>query len=313
MKSPLVSIIIPSYNYGLFISQTLDNLLAQSYQNWEAIIVDDGSADETRQVVSEYIKKDSRFFYIYQSNQGPSAARNNGLKNAKGAYVAFLDADDLVSKEKIERQVGYMEQKVDCDISYTSYFHFKDGEPDVLFRDFFLTEKIKEVMPKINARGKAVLPYLVRTSLTTVNALLVRRNFLLKHSLYFDESYKSFEDRDFMLRCAYANALFHYFDDGSAYALIRVHPNSASWNRITMSKYEIKVRSAIKAYLKQNIELKHLEKINNKYLYRTMYREVLWKDNSISYSGIRHIIREIGCGYSIKLILSELNIARKKK
>lgn len=313
MKFPLVSIIIPSYNYGLFISQTLDCLLSQSYQNWEAIIVDDGSTDETQQVVNVYLEKDPRFIYIHQSNQGPSVARNTGLKNAKGIYLAFLDADDLLSKDKITRQVGYMEQHPDCDISYTSYYHFKDEEPNELFRDFSLTEKIKEVMPKIQARGEAVLPCLVRSSLTTVNTPLLRRDFLLRHHLYFDESYKSFEDRDFMLRCAYADASFAYLDDVLAYALIRVHRKSASQNRATMSEYEIKLRRAIKAYLEQNPGLKYLEKMNNKYLYRMLYRGVLWKDNSISYSGIRHIIKEIGWVNAVRFIIKELNRARREK
>ena len=313
MQSPLVSIIIPSYNYGSFISQTLDNLLAQSYQNWEAIIIDDGSTDDTGEVVDVYLKKDTRFIYIYQSNRGPSSARNNGLKHAKGDYVCFLDADDFFSKDKITSQVCFMEEYKDCDISYTSYYYFKDRKIDELFRDFFLTEKIKESMPKINVRGQAVLPYLVRGLLLTVNAALLRRGFLLSHELYFDENYRLYEDRDFWLRCAYNNALFSYLDNQEAYVMIRVHPTSSSQNRKQMNHYETMVRLGIKAYIAQHPQVKYLEKLNDKYLNVLLYRDILWNNNRLSYRGFRKILKQIGWFNSIQFTIKELNRARKNR
>ena len=155
----LVSIVIPCYNYGSFISQTLDCLLTQSYQNWEAIIIDDGSTDNTRQVVDGYLRKDPRFIYIYQLNQGLSASRNTGLNNANGSYVQFLDADDLLSRGKIAAQVRFMEQYLDCDISYTRAYYFEDQKPNELFTNRNLTKKKKDVgiyLLKVNPANKCI-------------------------------------------------------------------------------------------------------------------------------------------------------------
>lgn len=311
MSQPLVSIIIPSYNYGPFISQTLDCLLAQSYQNWEAVIIDDGSTDETQQVVEGYVAKYARFIYIHQPNQGPSVARNTGMKRARGAYLHFLDADDLLSKDKITEQVSYMEQHPDCDISYTRAYYFEDQKPNELFTNRNLTKKKKDRMPKIHARGQDVLPYLIKANIMQINAALIRRGGILKNNFFFDESYQSAEDWEFWLRCAYKNALFSYFDNKLAYVLIRIHPNSLSQNRVQMHEHDIKVRYAIKAYLEQFSRLKHLRKINNMYLHSPMYKAILWKDSRVSYAGVLHIMKKIGWVDTIRLIFRELKNDKK--
>ena len=313
IQNPLVSIVIPCYNYGLFISQTLDCLLTQSYQNWEAIIIDDGSTDNTRQVVDGYLRKDPRFIYIYQLNQGLSASRNTGLNNANGSYVQFLDADDLLSRGKIAAQVRFMEQYLDCDISYTGAYYFEDKKLNELFKNILLTEKVEEWIPRINARGRSVLSYLIRSNIMPVNAALIRRDFLLKHNLYFDESYHSVEDWEFWLRCVYNNASFEYFDSGVANVLIRVHPNSMTQNLAKMYAYEIKLRHDIKAYLNQLSGVESLHRLNNKKLYSLLYKDTLWKHNRITYAGVRYIIKEIGWMDAIKLIIREWNIARKDR
>lgn len=313
LQSPLVSIIIPCYNYGSFISQTLDCLLTQSYQNWEAIIVDDGSTDETQQLISEYVKRDQRVVYIHQLNQGPSVARNTGLKNARGVYIHFLDADDLLSRDKLTAQVNYMEHNTDCDISYTDAYYFEPEKPNELFKNWLLTEKIKRWIPQIHARGQQVLPYLVRSNIMPTDAALIRRDFLLKHNLYFDESYHSVEDWEFWLRCAYNNASFEYFDSEAAHVLIRVHPYSMTQNSVKMYAYAIKLRHDIKTYLNQLSGVKYLHKINNRDLYSLLYKETLWKHNRITYPGVRYIIKQIGWLDGIRFIIRELNIARKTR
>jgi glycosyltransferase involved in cell wall biosynthesis len=105
MKSkPLVSIIIPTYNRAHLISETLDSVLAQTYKNWECIIVDDGSNDNTDEVVSEYVKKNNRFKFYHRPDEhlpGGNGARNYGFKMSKGEYVNWLD-DDLFTDSKTE-------------------------------------------------------------------------------------------------------------------------------------------------------------------------------------------------------------------
>lgn len=103
MTQPLVSVIIPNYNYALYLPQALDSVLAQSYPNIEIIVVDDGSTDNSKDILRSYGK---RFRLIEQRNQGVSAARNRGVKEGHGGLVAFLDADDVWLPLKLERQVG---------------------------------------------------------------------------------------------------------------------------------------------------------------------------------------------------------------
>lgn len=105
----LVSIIMPTYNCGRFIRESIDSVFAQSYTNWELIIVDDCSTDNTAEIVAAY--KDSRIHYLRnEQNMGAALTRNKALREAKGRYVAFLDSDDLWLPEKLKKQIAFMEQ-----------------------------------------------------------------------------------------------------------------------------------------------------------------------------------------------------------
>ena len=102
MINPLVSVIVPCYNQAEFLSQTLESVLNQSWHNWECIIVNDGSIDETEKIALEWCSQDNRFLYFKQKNSGVSVARNNGLKQAKGDYYQFLDGDDIIRNDKFK-------------------------------------------------------------------------------------------------------------------------------------------------------------------------------------------------------------------
>jgi glycosyltransferase involved in cell wall biosynthesis len=107
-KESLVSIIIPTYNRALIISETLDCILKQTYFNWECIIVDDQSSDETNEVITRYVDKDKRFRYFLRDvtfQKGASSCRNIGLEKSRGNYIQFLDSDDLISPDKIKYQI----------------------------------------------------------------------------------------------------------------------------------------------------------------------------------------------------------------
>jgi teichuronic acid biosynthesis glycosyltransferase TuaG len=105
----LISIITPTYNSGRFIAETIESVRNQTYQNWEMIIVDDCSTDETKKVVEEYIQQDNRIkYYLLEQNSGAAVARTKAMELASGAYMAFLDSDDLWSNDKLERQLTFM-------------------------------------------------------------------------------------------------------------------------------------------------------------------------------------------------------------
>lgn len=121
----LVSIIMPSYNTGRFISETIESVLAQSYSNWELIIVDDCSKDNTDDVVTQYLV-DARIRYIKnETNSGAAVSRNRALREAKGKWIAFLDSDDLWEPDKLEKQIAFMENN-DYHFSYTNYIEIDE-------------------------------------------------------------------------------------------------------------------------------------------------------------------------------------------
>ena len=114
MQEHLVSVIIPVYNGERYLDQTLDSVLRQDYQPIEIIVVDDGSTDRTAEIVRSY----QTILYIYQNNQGPSAARNTGITAAQGEFVAFLDADDMWTPQKLRLQVAYLTQHLEVGFVY---------------------------------------------------------------------------------------------------------------------------------------------------------------------------------------------------
>lgn len=118
--SELVSIIMPSYNTGRFIKETIESVLAQSYITWELIIVDDCSTDNTDDVVRPYLA-DERIRYIKNdTNSGAAVSRNRALREAKGKWVAFLDSDDLWEQDKLQKQITFMKNN-GYHFSYTNY------------------------------------------------------------------------------------------------------------------------------------------------------------------------------------------------
>lgn len=128
-KDKLVSIIVPVYNVEKFIVETMECVRAQSYDNWELLLVEDVSTDGTKEVIETYLheKPDERIHLICQpENKGAAHARNCGLKEAAGRFIAYLDADDLWEPEKLERQIAFMEEK-QAAFSFTGY-EFADEE-----------------------------------------------------------------------------------------------------------------------------------------------------------------------------------------
>jgi glycosyltransferase involved in cell wall biosynthesis len=117
----LVSIIIPNYNRESLIGETLDSILAQTYSHWECIIVDDGSTDNSVEVIQQYVKKDLRFKLIQRPSnhlKGANACRNIGLQKAKGEFIIFFDSDDLMMEQHVENKLKFM---IDEDLDYAVF------------------------------------------------------------------------------------------------------------------------------------------------------------------------------------------------
>jgi glycosyltransferase involved in cell wall biosynthesis len=236
-----VSLIVPAFNYGAFLPVTLDSVLRQHFQDWELIVVDDGSTDDTASVVKKYRERDRRIVYAPQANQGVATARNAGLALAKGEYVQFLDADDLLENRKLDSQVRYLERNPQVDLVYGSARYFRSDHPDERRFGFLPESADKAWMPEVSGTGKEVQPAIVKANIMVVHAALVRRS-LVDQVGPFDQTVAPLEDWDYWLRCALQGATFHYLDKADTLSLVRVHPSSASQNAFRMRRQQWELR-----------------------------------------------------------------------
>lgn len=129
-KKPLISVVTPVFNAEKFLAETIESVQAQTYENWELLLVNDGSKDNSLRIAKEYAKKDKRIKVYSIGNSGAAVARNTGIEKAKGDYICFIDADDLWKKEKLEKQLKFMQEKK-CAFSFAGYeFANEKGEPN---------------------------------------------------------------------------------------------------------------------------------------------------------------------------------------
>lgn len=196
MKNPLVSIIIPTYNRAHLIGETLDCVLAQTYSNWECIVIDEGSMDDTATLLNEYCAKDNRFIFILKSEdikKGASISRNLGLKTAGGEFIQFLDSDDILAPNKIEVQLDLLKNESKYTISTCKWFKFSSlGEPlnlvenNVDYKNFY---DVKEYFDLIGLYGGFFPP---------LNFLINKE--LINYSGYWNESLTVNDDGEFFFR-----------------------------------------------------------------------------------------------------------------
>src|SRR5690606_11844101 len=134
-KQPLVSIIIPTYNRAHLISETLDSVLAQTYTNWECIVVDDGSTDATEALLHGYMEKDSRFQYHKRPDRhlpGGNGARNYGFELSQGEYIQWFDSDDVMLPGFLDKKVELFKDDIDLVICSSNYVDSCLSNPDTI-------------------------------------------------------------------------------------------------------------------------------------------------------------------------------------
>ncbi|MDL2143352.1 glycosyltransferase family A protein [Flavobacterium tructae] len=138
MKTPLVSIIVPCYNQAQYLGEALQSVLNQSFEDWECIIVNDGSPDNTDEIVKKWIARDARFKYIFKENGGVSSARNLGIEIAVGEYILPLDGDDKIGKEYVKEAVLSFEKDNSLKVVYCKAEKFGDENGEWILNPFSL-------------------------------------------------------------------------------------------------------------------------------------------------------------------------------
>jgi len=186
MPKPKISVIIPFYNRVDWLLEAIDSVLEQSFIDFEIILIDDGSTEDISKV---FQYKDPRIHYFHQENKGRSIARNNGLQHAQGKYIAFLDADDLFSKNKLEVQFQYMEQHPNITLTYTSY------------------QRIDEESTYISTQHSGSKNYshysdLMISCLIATPTVMVNKAFLISHNIQFPIGVHVGEDSLFWIAVA---------------------------------------------------------------------------------------------------------------
>lgn len=184
MKSPLVSIIIPTFNRANVLKNAIFSVLTQTYQEFELLVVNDGSRDETIKTVEGI--DDPRLTLISQSQSGVSAARNSGVKNSSGSFIAFLDSDDIWQKEKLKKQITFLEQNPELSILQTEEIWIRHGKR--------VNPKNKHLKPSGD-----IFPESLHLCTITPSSVIMTRE-LFDDSGGFDESMPACEDYDLWLR-----------------------------------------------------------------------------------------------------------------
>jgi glycosyltransferase involved in cell wall biosynthesis len=193
LNEPLISIIIPTYNRVNFIGETLDSVLAQTYENWECYVIDDGSNDNTRELIEFYVHKDSRFKYYHRpssSTKGANVCRNIGLKLSKGALIQFLDSDDLISSTKIEEQVGLISGSENA-LATTKWGVFENADRN-LYEDLEVYKNFNNSLSFLKAMYRSIGYF-------PPHAYLIHRS-LIEKAGGWNEYLKVNQDGEFMTR-----------------------------------------------------------------------------------------------------------------
>jgi len=179
---PHISIIIPVYNGEDSVFISLDSLLKQTYSNFEAVIIDDGSKDNTAEVVHKYTLRDKRFRYTYQPNAGVAMARNKGIELAQGKYICFLDSDDYYDKNFLEEMSSTIE-RTNTDVCYCGY---KIVTPN----------GVKRRKTAFN-EGDILIDYILGTVSVQTTGWMIRRELIQKNNLIFPKGISWGEDFEF--------------------------------------------------------------------------------------------------------------------
>ncbi|BCG60550.1 glycosyltransferase family 2 protein [Paenibacillus sp. URB8-2] len=240
------SIIVPCFNLENIINITIESVLSQSFEDFELIVIDDGSTDKTLEVVKKYKQKDKRIKIISKENGGVSSARNNGISSSLGEYILFLDGDDKITSDLLKNADEILKDK-DIDMYSFGYIHVCDNHiikkyqtlkfdeglfSNQQFLKLFLTKKISQCMC----------------------SFIIKKNIIKNNALYFDENTKYTEDQEFQIKCI--NHCRNIYYDSTIYFYYIQREGSAINNRVIRENFDVYFRlsSLISDELKSEYE-----------------------------------------------------------
>ncbi|OGL41123.1 MAG: glycosyl transferase [Candidatus Schekmanbacteria bacterium GWA2_38_11] len=178
-----VSVIIPTYNRAQLLAEALNSVTSQTYKDFELIVVDDGSSDNTKEVVKNF---NGEIKYLYQKNQGVSAARNLGIREAKGEFLSFLDSDDMLERKKLEKQIDFFDKNKEAKVCYTDEIWVRNGK------------RVNQMKKHAKYSGD-IFEKSLPLCIISASSITIKKDVLTRVGL-FDESLIVCEDYDLWLR-----------------------------------------------------------------------------------------------------------------
>lgn len=226
MPHTLVSIIIPTFNRSHLLGETLNSVLAQTYINWECIVVDDGSNDNTEELVQSYSKKDQRIKYYHRPQEKPkgaSSCRNYGLEKSEGAFIQFLDSDDIISREKLSSQLKLLEKNPLNSIATCKWGTFiTDLGNSKIHQKLSAYKDFDNPLDFINAMGVAICYF-------PPHAYLIRKSIIVKAG-YWNEYLSLNDDSEFMIRVIINSEKICFSEGCTAFYRLPGEDNLSSYN-----------------------------------------------------------------------------------
>jgi len=283
---PQVSIIIPAYNQVKYISDCLDSVIKQTVTDWECIVVNDGSTDNTKNIVLSYIDYYPKIRMIEQSNKGLSWARNAGLRQAKGEYIQFLDSDDAITENKLKVQLDLLTQTTAPALSYSNYYYSTENDLNV-------RSSRPWISPKFRSQNhlQDIISHWETKMTIPIHCFLFHADLFNKHNVSFDAQLPNHEDWDLLMNILRLYPEIFYVD--KELAIYRVNENSMARNIKSMKiGFMQAIRKQQHFFPKSSIEYKLL---SNK------FKQVLH-----SYSLYK-------LGRIVKIFFPKLSIAKVKK
>ena len=274
---PLVSVIIPYYNGEEFIEEAIESVINQSFSSWELIIVDDGSPNPPKKIIAEHVSNNQIKYIRHNKNKGIAQARNTGIKNSNGTYVAFLDQDDIWLDSKLKLQVAVFENtNYDIGMVCTGmYFITSSGKICYQF-DGFDSGNQKEMIKNMFLQ------------LTNSGTVMMVKKECMNETGFFDDDYYAYDDFDFWIRMA---ASFNIQYINRSLAKKRLHQSNVS-----LQKLPLLVTDALKAVSRACEMHPFLMKYQNKALSKLYYRyglNYLFSNNLPI--GRKYLKKAIGC------------------
>lgn len=300
----LVSVIVPCHNYGHFLSETLDSLIAQTYQHWECLVIDNGSEDNTVEIAKQYMQTDKRFVVYSIPLSTTSRTRNFGIARSKGQFVLFLDSDDQIAPFKLEKSIKIFVENADVSLVYSPSRYYDSGKPEVLRSK--MNDNSHLLLSDYEGDSRPLLEKMITGNLFTICAPVIRKEAVFAIN-GFNDSLNWVEDWDFYIRLLASGIQIKECASEDAASLIRVHNRSLSKRNMNMMEQSIVVRKNLNKVLSKikinGVPARNLKKANNlqiRFLHRSLFSSYLKQDN---FRAFEHLFAYFLLDRNIKVLL----------